>query len=184
MVLLSNPSCRLVHVAVVIIPGTDLGSRYHLRNSRWNDEGLITASMESCPNDECQLVLRCLFLVLLSNPSCRLFRVAVVIIKRVVIQRIGTRNNAILTRTPITPKHATEPPKHRDEAWRVSPQYRLNKLGVISTADVSTVAFQDPMVYNKQTAVRQEAFKDTADYAAIAGLDAGGAESVVLVSAL
>lgn len=54
------------------------------------------------------------------------------------------------------------------------------KLTVAQTADVSTVAFQDPAVYSKQKAGRQAAFKDTVTYAAFSGLDAGGAESVIL----
>ncbi|KAJ7035843.1 hypothetical protein C8F04DRAFT_498031 [Mycena alexandri] len=54
------------------------------------------------------------------------------------------------------------------------------KLTVAPKADVSNVAFQDPAVYSKQTVERQAAFKDTVNYAASAGLDAGGAESVDL----
>ncbi|KAJ6622058.1 hypothetical protein B0H10DRAFT_2214663 [Mycena sp. CBHHK59/15] len=54
------------------------------------------------------------------------------------------------------------------------------KLTVALKADMSNVTFQDPTVYSKQTVGCQVAFKDTVNYAAIAGLDAGGAESVDL----
>ncbi|KAJ7881116.1 hypothetical protein B0H14DRAFT_2340477 [Mycena olivaceomarginata] len=53
-------------------------------------------------------------------------------------------------------------------------------LQVVPRADVSTVAFVDPKVLSNQTAACQEAFKDVMDYAAISGLDSGGANKVEL----
>jgi len=55
---------------------------------------------------------------------------------------------------------------------------RTVSLTFQSKADISSASFTDAQVYSKQPEKRKEAIVDATNYAAKAGLDAAGAESV------
>lgn len=54
------------------------------------------------------------------------------------------------------------------------------QLAAGQTRDVGTVVFDNIATYSRQSTVRQQAIKDTSDYAATCGLGKAGAESIGL----